>query len=63
MRDCNRKCCAVPVAVDNADHVPSSAIKFEETVQKGNLQNDDIRGQITRALRNESNQATENTSS
>ena len=32
MRDCNRKSCAVPVAIDNADHVPSSAIKFEETV-------------------------------
>ena len=75
----NNKSCGVSVAIDNADHVSSNAIKLEETVtyechvqrlqsqfrdggeQKRNLQ-DDIRGQMARALRNEGNQATENTS-
>ena len=31
-RDCNRKSCGVPVAIDNADHASSSAIESEETV-------------------------------
>ena len=29
--DCNRKSCGVPAAIDNADHDPSSAVKFNET--------------------------------
>ena len=30
--DCNRKSCGVPAAINNDDHDPSSAVKFNETV-------------------------------
>ena len=30
--DCNGKSYGVSIAIDNADHVSSSAVKFEETV-------------------------------
>ena len=30
--DCNRKSYGVPIAIDNADHVSSSTVEFEETV-------------------------------
>ena len=30
--DCNRRSCGVPIAIDNADHEPSSSVKFNETV-------------------------------
>ena len=31
-RDCDRQSCGVPVVIDNADHDPSSAVKFNETL-------------------------------
>ena len=30
--DCIKKSCGVPVAIDDADHAPTSAMKFEETI-------------------------------
>ena len=43
--DCNRMSCGVPVFIDNADHEPSSSVKFNETVTYEGHSGDSLDGE------------------